>query len=43
MLSYRKYNCAYPALMGFYAMLAFNANTVELGLPHEMIEPPLLV
>jgi len=29
--------------MGFYAMLAFNANTVELGLPHEMIEPPLLV
>jgi hypothetical protein len=27
--------------MGFYAMLAFNANAVELGLPHEMTEPPL--
>jgi 4-carboxymuconolactone decarboxylase len=30
-------------LMGFYAMLAFNANAVELGLPHEMAEPPLPV
>jgi hypothetical protein len=31
------------ALMGFYVMLAFNANAVELGLPHEMAEPPLPV
>ena len=30
-------------LMGFYAMLAFNANVVDLGLPREMIEPPLPV
>jgi 4-carboxymuconolactone decarboxylase len=30
-------------LMGFYAMLAFNANAVDLGLPREMIEPPLPV
>ena len=30
-------------LMGFYAMLAFNANTVDLGLPHETTEPPLPV
>jgi 4-carboxymuconolactone decarboxylase len=30
-------------LMGFYAMLAFNANTVDLGLPHETAEPPLPV
>jgi hypothetical protein len=29
--------------MGFYAMLAFNANAVELGLPHEMTETPLPV
>jgi hypothetical protein len=29
--------------MGFYAMLAFNANTVDLGLPYEMVEPPLPV
>jgi hypothetical protein len=36
-------NCAYPDLMGFYAMLAFNANAFELGLPHEMTEPPLPV
>ena len=28
-------------LMGFYAMLAFNANTVDLGLPQEMTESPL--
>jgi len=27
--------------MGFYAMLAFNANAVDLGLPQEIIEPPL--
>jgi hypothetical protein len=27
--------------MGFYAMLAFNANTVDLGLPHATTEPPL--
>jgi 4-carboxymuconolactone decarboxylase len=30
-------------LMGFYAMLAFNANTVDLGLPHATTEPPLPV
>ena len=30
-------------LMGFYAMLAFNANAVDLGLPREMFEPPLPV
>jgi 4-carboxymuconolactone decarboxylase len=30
-------------LMGFYAMLAFNANAVDLGLPREMSEPPLPV
>jgi 4-carboxymuconolactone decarboxylase len=30
-------------LMGFYAMLAFNANAVDLGLPQEMTEPPLPV
>jgi hypothetical protein len=29
--------------MGFYAMLAFNANTVDLGLPQEISEPPLPV
>jgi 4-carboxymuconolactone decarboxylase len=30
-------------LMGFYAMLAFNANTVDLGLPQGLTEPPLPV
>jgi len=30
-------------LMGFYAMLAFNANAVDLGTPHEVSEPPLPV
>ena len=30
-------------LMGFYAMLAFNANAVDLGLPHGEVEPPLPV
>lgn len=30
-------------LMGFYAMLAFNANTVDLGLPQGITEPPLPV
>src|SRR4029450_10676612 len=30
-------------LMGFYAMLAFNANAIDLGLPREMSEPPLPV
>jgi len=30
-------------LMGFYAMLAFNANAVDLGLPQERTEPPLPV
>ena len=30
-------------LMGFYAMLAFNANAVDLGLPGEHAEPALLV
>ena len=28
-------------LMGCYAMLAFNANAVDLGLPHGQGEPPL--
>ena len=31
------------SLMGYYAMLAFNANAVDLGLPHESNEPPLPV
>jgi 4-carboxymuconolactone decarboxylase len=30
-------------LMGFYAMLAFNANAVDLGLPKNLTEPPLPV
>ena len=30
-------------LMGFYAMLAFNANAVDLGLPEKITEPPLPV
>ena len=30
-------------LMGFYAMLAFNANAVDLGLAHPSEEPPLPV
>jgi len=30
-------------LMGFYAMLAFNANAVDLGTPANAAEPPLLV
>jgi 4-carboxymuconolactone decarboxylase len=30
-------------LMGFYAMLAFNANAVDLGLPGDLTEPPLPV
>jgi hypothetical protein len=29
--------------MGFYAMLAFNANAVDLGLPQEITEPSLPV
>jgi hypothetical protein len=29
--------------MGFYAMLAFNANTVDLGLSQELTEPALPV
>jgi hypothetical protein len=29
--------------MGFYAMPAFNANAVDLGLPQELTEPPLPV
>jgi hypothetical protein len=29
--------------MGFYAVLAFNANTVDLGLPPQLTEPPLPV
>ena len=29
------------ALMGYYAMLSFNANAVELDLPSEMTEPVL--
>ena len=31
------------ALLGFYTMLAFNANAVELGLPENLAEPPLPV
>jgi hypothetical protein len=42
-LSDKRKNCGYPTLMGFYAMLAFNANTVDLGLPHATTEPPLPV
>jgi len=30
-------------LIGFYAMLAFNANAVDLGLPLALTEPPLPV
>ncbi len=30
-------------LFGFYTMLAFNANAVELELPHDLTEPPLPV
>ena len=30
-------------LMGYYAMLAFNANTVDLGLPHELVETAMPV
>ena len=30
-------------LMGYYAMLAFNANGVDLGLPHGLTEPALPV
>jgi hypothetical protein len=30
-------------LMGFYAMLAFNANAVDLGLPGHHSEPALPV
>jgi hypothetical protein len=30
-------------LMGFYAMLAFNVNAVDLGLPQELTELPLPV
>ena len=30
-------------LMGYYAMLAFNANTIDLGLPHELAETALPV
>ena len=30
-------------LMGYYAMLAFNANAVDLGLPHGLTEPALPV
>jgi len=30
-------------LMGFYAMLAFNANAVDFGMPANSDEPPLLV
>jgi 4-carboxymuconolactone decarboxylase len=30
-------------LMGFYAMLAFNANAVDLGVPANPVEPPLPV
>ena len=30
-------------LMGFYTMLAFNANAVELDLPEHLAEPPLPV
>ena len=31
------------SLLGFYTMLAFNANAVELGLPEHLAEPPLPV
>ena len=31
------------SLMGYYAMLAFNANAVDLGLPPDTGEPPLPV
>ena len=30
-------------LLGYYTMLAFNANAVELDLPHNLVEPPLPV
>ena len=30
-------------LMGYYAMLAFNANTIDLQLAHESDEPMLPV
>jgi hypothetical protein len=30
-------------LMGFYAMLAFKVNAVDLGLPQDLTEPPLPV
>jgi len=30
-------------LMGFYAMLAFNANAVDLDTPAHPVEPPLPV
>ncbi|MFB3119182.1 MAG: hypothetical protein ACE1Y2_01480 [Stenotrophomonas maltophilia] len=30
-------------LLGFYTMLAFNANAVELGLPEHLAEPTLPV
>ncbi|MDA0735263.1 MAG: carboxymuconolactone decarboxylase family protein [Chloroflexi bacterium] len=30
-------------LLGYYTMLAFNANAVELDLPHDLVEPPLPV
>ena len=30
-------------LLGFYTMLAFNANAVELELPEHLAEPPLPV
>lgn len=30
-------------LLGYYTMLAFNANAVELELPHDLVEPPLPV
>ena len=30
-------------LLGFYTMLAFNANAVDLGLPHQTTERPLPV
>ena len=32
---------ALTALMGYYAMLSFNANAVELDLPGQMTEPVL--
>ena len=31
------------SLMGFYTLLAFNANAVDLGLPEQHAEPPLPV